>query len=61
MKEKIKKELQLCSEQGCCPTIKFVERDGKNIIVIEDDYSGRVELKENEWNDLKSLIVKGEG
>ncbi len=58
MKEKIRKEFQLCSEGSCCPTVKYITRDNENLVILEDDCDGRVELKESEWNILKDLIKK---
>ncbi len=60
MKETVKRMMQLCSDQSCCPTVKFVTRDGAQIVILEDDYNGRVELKEKEWKILKDLIVNGD-
>ena len=60
MKEKIRKEFQLCSEQSCCPTVRYITRDNENLVILEDDYDGRVELKESEWNILKDLIKNEE-
>jgi hypothetical protein len=60
MKETVRRMMQLCSDQSCCPTVKFVTRGDENLVILEDDCNGKVELKEKEWKILKDLILKGE-
>jgi len=56
MTEKIKKEFQLCSDRSCCPVLKFVEKDGRELVIIQDDTGGKVELSSEQWQLLKNLI-----
>ncbi len=59
MKDKIRKEMMLCSDQGCCPRVKFVTRGDEEIVLIEDDHEGKVELKMKEWEILKDFVRSG--
>jgi len=59
MEEKTVMSMQLCSEKSCCPTVKVVARQGEELVVIEDDNKGRVELRKEEWEILKDFVRSG--
>jgi hypothetical protein len=39
--------------------VKIVARQGEELVVIEDDSKGRVELRKEEWEILKDLVRSG--
>ena len=49
-------KIRFCGTFGCCPTIEFK----KGLILIKDDFGGRVKLNKDQWNDLvkKSKEIK---
>lgn len=50
------KKIKLCGVEGCCPTVEFKKKS----ILIKDDFSGKVKLNKDQWNDLikKSKEIK---
>lgn len=41
----------LCGGGGCCPTVDFTF---PGIVIVRDDYGGKVRLTRDEWNMLKN-------
>ena len=44
------KKVSLCSNSCCCPTVNFTDL---NYVVIEDDYKGKVQLTNEQFELLK--------
>ena len=44
---------QLCGTQGCCPTVEIYH--DTNMVVISDDYGGKVKLTKEQWREALSM------
>lgn len=49
-------KVKLCAVNGCCPTVTV----NPNMVVIEDDFGGKVQLTKDQWNDLKQKAARNE-
>lgn len=47
--------VKLCGVQGCCPTIDFTNPE---MVVLSDDFNGKVQLTRAQWADLKSRFAQ---
>lgn len=44
----------ICGDKGCCPTIDFSE---PKVVIIKDDFGGRVRLTRTQWSGLKAVLA----
>lgn len=47
------KEVFLCSEHGCCPSVEILD---ESVVIGEETF---VELNRDQWNDLVAKIESG--
>lgn len=47
-----------CGGGECCPTVDFTNPEK---VVLKDDFGGKVELTQKQWNDLKSRFTSRKG
>ena len=43
--------VKLCGVQGCCPTVDFTDSE---MVVLADDFGGKVQLTREQWTELKT-------
>ena len=46
--------IKLCGVQGCCPTVDFTDPQK---IVFRDDFGGKVQLTQAQWQEMKMIFV----
>lgn len=46
--------VQLCGVFGCCPTVDFTD---PKVVVLKDDFNGKVQFTPEQWQDLKNKFA----
>lgn len=54
--DEVKKVVLMCDKKGCCSTVTL----DKNLVLIEDDFGGKVKLTKEEFEVLKTKIKQNE-